>query len=99
MGHDVVGTTRSRDKAGAIEVCGAQAVVADVFDADALTAAVIDGVRAEHLPGRLARDQHRQQHRYRSFAGAGLSRKRVEELMLQQAIDEIMRRLELPQKF
>jgi nucleoside-diphosphate-sugar epimerase len=41
MGHDVVGTTRSRDKAGMIEAMCAQAVVVDVFDADALTAAVV----------------------------------------------------------
>jgi nucleoside-diphosphate-sugar epimerase len=41
MGHDVVGTTRSRDKAGSIEALCAQAVVVDVFDADALTTALI----------------------------------------------------------
>ena len=39
-GHTVVGTTRSKDKAAAIEALGAQPVVVDVFDADALTRAV-----------------------------------------------------------
>src|SRR4051794_26596223 len=37
-GHEVVGMTRSR--ASAIEALGAQAVVADAFDADAVRAAV-----------------------------------------------------------
>lgn len=41
MGHEVVGTTRARDKAGMIEAMVAQPCVVDVFDADALTAAVI----------------------------------------------------------
>jgi nucleoside-diphosphate-sugar epimerase len=39
-GHAVVGTTRSRDKAAAIEALGAEPVVVDVFDADALARAV-----------------------------------------------------------
>ena len=41
MGHQVVGTTRSPDKAGGIEAMCAQPVVVDAFDADALTAAVV----------------------------------------------------------
>jgi nucleoside-diphosphate-sugar epimerase len=41
MGHQVTGTTRSADKAGQIEAMCGQPVVVDVFDADALTAAVI----------------------------------------------------------
>ncbi len=39
-GHAVTGTTRSGDKAAALEVLGARAVVIDVFDAAALTRAV-----------------------------------------------------------
>jgi nucleoside-diphosphate-sugar epimerase len=42
MGHDVTGTTRSADKAAQIEALSAHPVVVDVFDADALRAAVID---------------------------------------------------------
>jgi nucleoside-diphosphate-sugar epimerase len=41
MGHEVTGTTRSAEKAGQIEVVGGHPVVVDVFNADALTAAVI----------------------------------------------------------
>jgi nucleoside-diphosphate-sugar epimerase len=41
MGHQVIGTTRSPDKAGQIEAMGGELAVVDVFDADALTAAVI----------------------------------------------------------
>jgi nucleoside-diphosphate-sugar epimerase len=41
MGHDVTGTTRSPDKAGTIEAMVAKPVVVDVFDADALTKAVV----------------------------------------------------------
>ncbi|MBI2716234.1 MAG: NAD(P)H-binding protein [Rhizobiales bacterium] len=39
-GHDVVGTTRSFDKAAAIAAQGATPVLVDVFDADALMRAV-----------------------------------------------------------
>ena len=39
-GHDVAGTTRSKDKAAAIAALGAKPVVVDVFDADALARAV-----------------------------------------------------------
>ena len=39
-GHDVVGTTRSPDKATAVAALGAAPVVVDVFDAAALTRAV-----------------------------------------------------------
>jgi nucleoside-diphosphate-sugar epimerase len=39
-GHQVVGTTRSSDKMAAIAKLGAEPVVVDVFDADALTKAV-----------------------------------------------------------
>lgn len=39
-GHSVTGTTRTTDKAGAIEALGAKPVVVNVFDADALTHAV-----------------------------------------------------------
>jgi nucleoside-diphosphate-sugar epimerase len=39
-GHMVVGTTRSKDKAAAIAALGAEPVVIDVFDADALARAV-----------------------------------------------------------
>jgi nucleoside-diphosphate-sugar epimerase len=39
-GHAVVGTTRSPDKADAIAALGAEPVVVDVFDADALARAV-----------------------------------------------------------
>jgi nucleoside-diphosphate-sugar epimerase len=41
-GHTVVGTTRSPDKAPAIEGTGARAVVVDAFDRDGLMAAVAD---------------------------------------------------------
>ncbi len=41
MGHEVTGTTRSADKAGSLEAMCARPVVVDVFDADALTAAVV----------------------------------------------------------
>ncbi|HZL30792.1 MAG TPA: NAD(P)H-binding protein [Pseudolabrys sp.] len=41
IGHSVVGTTRSADKANAIAKLGAQPVVVDVFDAAALKAAVV----------------------------------------------------------
>jgi nucleoside-diphosphate-sugar epimerase len=40
-GHTVIGTTRSQSKVAMIEALGARAVVADVFDADALRQAVI----------------------------------------------------------
>ena len=39
-GHDVTGTTRSPDRATAIEALGARAVVVDVFDRASLTEAV-----------------------------------------------------------
>jgi len=39
-GHDVAGTTRSADKAPALRALGAEPVVVDVFDADALSRAV-----------------------------------------------------------
>jgi len=40
VGHDVTGTTRSAEKAGAIAKLGAEPVVVDVFDAQALSRAV-----------------------------------------------------------
>jgi nucleoside-diphosphate-sugar epimerase len=40
-GHQVIGTTRSPNKARDIEAMGGRPVVVDVFDADALTAAVV----------------------------------------------------------
>ncbi|MGB6349826.1 MAG: NAD(P)-dependent oxidoreductase [Pseudolabrys sp.] len=40
VGHTVVGTTRSADKADALRALGAEPVVVDVFDADALARAV-----------------------------------------------------------
>jgi nucleoside-diphosphate-sugar epimerase len=39
-GHSVAGTTRSKDKAAAIAALGAEPVVVDVFDAEALARAV-----------------------------------------------------------
>ena len=39
-GHQVAGTTRSADKADALQQLGAEPVVVDVFDAEALTRAV-----------------------------------------------------------
>ena len=39
-GHQVAGTTRSADKADALRLLGAEPVVVDVFDAEALTRAV-----------------------------------------------------------
>jgi len=41
MGHQVAGTTRSAEKAGQIEAMGGEPVVIDVFNAGALTAAMI----------------------------------------------------------
>jgi nucleoside-diphosphate-sugar epimerase len=41
MRHEVTGTTRSADKAGSIEAMCARPVVVDVYDADALKAAVV----------------------------------------------------------
>ena len=41
-GHDVTGTTRSRERAGMIEAAGGSPVVLDVYDAEALNAAVVD---------------------------------------------------------
>ena len=41
MRHEVTGTTRVADKAGSIEAMCARPVVVDVFDADALKAAVV----------------------------------------------------------
>lgn len=46
MRHEVTGTTRSAEKAGSIEAMCARPVVVDVFDADALKAAVV-AARAE----------------------------------------------------
>ncbi len=40
-GHDVSGATRSSDKAGALKAQGAQAIVVDVFDRQALRDAVV----------------------------------------------------------
>ena len=45
-GHEVTGLTRSESKAEAVRAAGARAVVADVFDAEALRAAV-EQARAE----------------------------------------------------
>ena len=39
-GHTVVGTTRSKDKAAALTALGAEPVVVDVFDTEALARAV-----------------------------------------------------------
>jgi nucleoside-diphosphate-sugar epimerase len=41
VGHTVVGTTRSADKADALRKLGAEPVVVDVFDVDALARAVV----------------------------------------------------------
>src|SRR5215471_3245602 len=41
MGHEVTGTTRSADKAGALEAMGGRPVIVDVFDAAAMRAAVV----------------------------------------------------------
>lgn len=41
-GHAVTGTTRSADRAYAIEKAGGTPVVVDVYDVDALTAAVVE---------------------------------------------------------
>jgi nucleoside-diphosphate-sugar epimerase len=40
-GHDVIGTTRSAEKALSLDAAGATAVVVDAFDADALKSAVV----------------------------------------------------------
>ncbi|GAB2481465.1 NAD(P)H-binding protein [Promicromonospora xylanilytica] len=40
-GHDVTGTTRSPSRAGVIEQLGGSPVVVDVYDVEALTAAVV----------------------------------------------------------
>ena len=40
-GHTVAGTTRSTDRAEALQILGAEPVIVDVFDADALTRAVV----------------------------------------------------------
>jgi nucleoside-diphosphate-sugar epimerase len=40
-GHAVTGTTRSRHKAAALEALGARIIVVDVFDAAALSYAVL----------------------------------------------------------
>lgn len=40
-GHDVAGTTRSTDRAAALQILGAEPVIVDVFDAAALTQAVV----------------------------------------------------------
>jgi nucleoside-diphosphate-sugar epimerase len=41
-GHDVIGTTRNADKAGALRSLGAEPVIVDVFDADTLARVVKD---------------------------------------------------------
>jgi uncharacterized protein YbjT (DUF2867 family) len=41
-GHDVTGTTRSAERAGMIEKAGGTPVVVDVYDVEALTAAVVE---------------------------------------------------------
>ena len=43
-GYDVFGTTRSKERAGALEAAGAEPIVVDVFDAPALARAMV-GVR------------------------------------------------------
>ena len=40
-GHEVFGTTRSERKAAELEAAGVTPIVVDVFDASALTAAVV----------------------------------------------------------
>jgi nucleoside-diphosphate-sugar epimerase len=40
-GHSVAGTTRSTDRAEALQLVGAEPVIVDVFDAEALTRAVV----------------------------------------------------------
>lgn len=51
-GHEVVGTTRSPEKARMLEAAGAEAVVLDAFDAPALRAAVLD-TRPDAVLGQL----------------------------------------------
>src|SRR5688572_3236175 len=41
-GHDVVGMTRSAERAGALAKQGAEAVVCDAFDADGVQRAVVE---------------------------------------------------------
>ncbi|MEV0952966.1 NAD-dependent epimerase/dehydratase family protein [Promicromonospora sp. NPDC050249] len=41
-GHDVTGTTRSAERAGIIEKAGGDPVAVDVYDVEALTAAVVE---------------------------------------------------------
>jgi nucleoside-diphosphate-sugar epimerase len=41
-GHDVTGTTRSAGRAGMIEKAGGTPVVVDMYDVEALTAAVVE---------------------------------------------------------
>src|SRR5690242_10793656 len=41
-GHSVVGTTRSTDRADALRLLGAEPVIVDVFDAEAVMRAVTD---------------------------------------------------------
>ena len=49
-GHDVTGLTRRPDAAEAIEKSGGQAVIADVYDADATAARNRDGTARRHNP-------------------------------------------------
>ena len=44
-GHYVIGTTRSTAKADGLRAAGAEPVVVDVFDAPALSAAVLEATR------------------------------------------------------
>ena len=42
VGHTVVGTTRSADKCDALRALGAEPVIVDVFDADALALETVE---------------------------------------------------------
>jgi uncharacterized protein YbjT (DUF2867 family) len=54
-GHYVVGTTRSTTKAGGLHAAGVEPVVVDVFDAQALSAAVLEGPRSSKVRSRESR--------------------------------------------
>ena len=76
-GHEVIGMTRSEERAGQLRAAGAEAAVADVFDREALAAA-LSGARPEVVVNELTDIPRLINPRRFSSQMAGLNRIRTE---------------------
>lgn len=85
-GHEVVGTTRSPEKARMVESAGAEAVVLDAFDTGALRAAIL-AARPEAVIGQLtALDAPLRPRRYEQWiAGTNRLRREVTPVLVEAA--------------